>query len=477
MFRKKTNQKSSDASKSGIQEQPDALKKKTVVASSEAAAISIIIHVLLIVFAGSVVAIKYILKPPAEFEGKNIDRPKLERRELQMPTKVKNLQQKSSRPRVTSRMAVATKQSFSLPDMSNLDIGFDRSGRSVGGMGMTGNLGFGISGINFFGAKSKGEKVVFVLDASKAMMEDSKGGYNTYKFAKDRVGQMIDRMSSATLFNVMVYTGYKGRSSTVMFRNTLVPATPENRAAIKEWLAPLNSDVNNLENLKDLPRPYNGDGRKYDTGVTRLPDFIGPIQAAMEQKADNIFILCKGWGEMRMSEEDAFTLRGAEPGDRDTDPEELAEKRALKEESDAKARQILEEENRARAAKGEPPKVISNWRSYVTDELRLPYPNWGSFIVNFSLEELLAHLEAVYSVNYKEDGLKKPAIHIVKLIAADGIGVDPAEGRKDQDAATQRFNNLKRLAKEFRGEFELLRGAQTVEDLLKQNNLGAESGF
>ncbi|HKL22531.1 MAG TPA: hypothetical protein VJ904_12045, partial [Tichowtungia sp.] len=144
MFSKKKNQKTADASKSGPHGQPDVLKKKTVVASSEAAAISIIIHVLLIIFAGSVVAVRYYLKPDAAFEGENIDRPKLERRQLQMPTKVKNLQKKSSRPKVTSRMAVPTKQSFSLPDMSNMDLGFDRSGnRGVGGMGMAGGLGFG----------------------------------------------------------------------------------------------------------------------------------------------------------------------------------------------------------------------------------------------------------------------------------------------------------------------------------------------
>ena len=463
--------------KKKTQDSPDALKKKTLVCSSEAAAISIGIHVLLLIFAGSWVAIKYVQDKNNEFQGENIERRKLERRQLVLPTKVKNLQKKSSRPKVTSRMAVASKQTFSLPEMSNLDIGFDRSGRSVGGMGMTGGLGFGIAGVNFFGAKSKGEKVVFVLDASTAMMDDAKGGYLTYKFAKDRIGQMIDRMNSATLFNVMVYTSRKGKTQTAMFSQALVPATPENRSKINEWLAPLNDDVKHLENLNDLPGKYNGDGRKYDTGVTRLPEFIEPVQAAMEQKADNIFILCKGWGDMRMSNEDALTLRDAAPEDRDRDPKEVAEKRRIASESQAEAKRILAEENQAREAKGLPPKVVPDMRSYIKS-LGLPYPSWGSFQVHFNLEELLDHLEKVYEVNYKEEGLDKPRIHIVKLIAADGSGVDPVEGDRGKkvEAATQRFNWLRRVAKEFRGEFELLRGAKTMEDLVQQNNFGPEPG-
>jgi len=460
VFRKKKTQESS----------PDALKKKTLVCSSEAAAISIGIHVLLLIFAGSWVAIKYVQDKNNEFQGENIARRKLERRQLVLPTKVKNLQKKSSRPKVTSRMAVNTKQTFSLPEMSNLDIGFDRSGRSVGGMGMTGGLGFGIAGIDFFGAKSKGEKVVFILDASEQMMVDEKGGFNTYKFAKERVLQMIDRMSSATLFNMMVYVDNNMSCRTTMFSKELVPATPANRSAVQQWLAPLNTDPRNVSNYRDLPGRYNGSAFKYESVVRKPTEFVLPVQAAMEQKADNIFILCKGWGSMRIPKADAMELRGETEGS-GLSPEKVDENR----ESRKKAEQMLEEENKKREAEGLPPRIVANMRDYI-EEKGLPYNSSGAFMGEYTFDELMDHMEAVYEMHYKSDDLKRPRIHIVKLIAADGTGVDQEEKRKDQEKATDRFNNLKRFAKEFRGEFELLRGAKTIEDILQQNRFESEPG-
>ena len=291
MFNKKSKKSESTGS-------ADVLKKKTLVCSSEAAAISIGIHILLLVFAGSIVAIKYVQKRDAAFTGENISRPKLERRQLEMPVKVQNLQRKSSRPKVTSRMASVSQTSFSLPDMAGLgDIGgsFDRSGsgeRSLSSMGAAGSLGFGISGVNFFGAKSTGEKMVFIIDASKSMLEDRKGGYFTYIFAKNRIMEMIDGMSSATLFNVMAYA----RERVVMFKNELVPATPANREAFKKWFAPLNSSPENVANLNDLGNFYQA--RLYEDSEidNDLQDWVLPVQAAMEQKADNIFVLCGGYG-------------------------------------------------------------------------------------------------------------------------------------------------------------------------------------
>ncbi|HKL20972.1 MAG TPA: hypothetical protein VJ904_04155, partial [Tichowtungia sp.] len=182
--------------------------------------------------------------------------------------------------------------------------------------------------------------------------------------------------------------------------------------------------------------------------------------AAMEQKADNIFILCKGWGDMRMATEDAKTLRDLEPGGGgEMDPEERARKEAIAEESNREARRILEEDNAKRKAKGLPPRVISNWRSYVKS-LGLPWPNWGSFIVRFKPEELLDHLEKVYEVHYEPEDLKEPSINFVVLVNEDANS-DPSE------------NQLKKIAKEFRGSVGIFRGSKTPQELLKQ--MGEES--
>jgi len=471
MFTKKQSQ---SLDSSGV------LKKKTLVCSSEAAAISIGIHALLIIFAGSIVAIKYVQKRDAAFAGENIARPKLERRELQMPVKVQNLQKKSSRPKVTSRMASVSQASFSLPDMMGMgDIGggFDRSGsgdRSLSSMGSSGSLGFGISGINFFGAKSKGEKIVFVIDAQKVMMEDHKGGYFTYKFAKDRLGQMIDSMRSATLFNVMVFD----RNETVMFSSKLVPANPANRAALKKWIAPLNTDPHNVENLDDLPGRYDAPKDYDDDRIKDLYAWIRPVQAAMEQKADNIFVLCSGYSWQRANDDVLLEMYGVANESewqlsKGWDAERIAKYHRHNQELIDRAKQLVEEENRQRRADGKPPKIVQNWTHYVATDLDWDW--WGDkptmqktyHPYGVDASWIIDYLETVYEYNYLPKKLKKPAIHVVKLIASDG---NPIEyGSDGGDRYTFHYTQLKKIPKAFGGRMELLRGADSVEDLIKNN--------
>lgn len=473
MFKKKRNSNDSAG----------ALKKKALVCSTEAAAISIGIHILLIVFAGSIVAIKYVQKRDASFSGENIARPKLERRQLQMPVKVQNLQKKSSRPKVTSRMASVSQASFALPDAMGMGMGadlgggFDRAGggeRSLSSMGAAGSLGFGTSGVNFFGAKSKGEKMVFIIDADKRMVEDRRGGYFTYKFAKDRLNEMIDGMRSATLFNVMVFV----RDSSVMFSPKLVPATPENRVALKKWLAPLNSTPSVVGSIKNLPGRYNPPRQYEESELSRMYYWVRPIQAAMEQKADNIFVLCSGYGHQVPPEAEIMKRRDIESKaewqeSRGWNAERIAKYDRERQEWLAKARQKLAAENAARKAAGQPPKFVADWWYYMRHEQKWDVPSdkpdlWREYArFGYTPDELTDHFDAVYTFNYVPQKLSKPSLHIVKLIASDGSSIDPPGG----DSQTTFFNYLKRIPKEFSGRFETLQGAGTVEDLLKNNDL------
>jgi hypothetical protein len=475
MFKKKQTESDNSAG---------ALKKKTLVCSTEAAAISIGIHVVLILLAGSIVAIRYVQKRDASFAGENVNRPKLERRQLQMPVKVKNLQKKSRRPQITTRMASVSQSSFSLPDMMGMgdlgSAGFDRSGggeRSLSSMGSAGSLGFGVSGVNFFGARSKGEKMVFILEADKLMVEDRRGGYFTYKFAKDRLLEMIDGMSSATLFNVMVYV----RDSSVMFQPRLVPATPENREAIKKWLAPLNSTPSVVGRIDNLPGAYRPPRTYENTKIDRMYNWVRPVQAAMEQKADNIFVLCSGYSWQRVPDETIMRIFDIESEaewleSRGWSQERIAKFDRERQEWLAKARQALAKENQARQAKGMPPKFVADtqWMYYMREELRWDVPDdkprlWE--LVDYGVykpEWIIEHFERVYEFNYIPEKLSKPAIHIVKLIASDGTPIDPPG-----DAGRAHYYvSLKKVARAFGGRFEHLQGAKTIEDLLKNNDLG-----
>ncbi len=461
-----------------------ALKKKALVCSSEAAAISIGIHVLLVLFAGSIVAIKYVQKRDAAFAGENISRPKLERRQLQMPVKVQNLQKKSSRPKVTSRMASVSKSGFSLPDMMGMgDIagGFDRSGggeRSLSSMGAAGSLGFGVAGVNFFGAKSKGEKIIFIVSANREMMLDERGGYFTYNYAKDRLGQMIDGLSSATLFNVMFYSG----STTVMFRSKLVAANSENRADVKAWYARVNDTPSNVGNLSGMSIVYTPRNNYEDAPASAdAKNWVKAIQAALEQVPDNIFLLGAGYGIQYLSRGGMEKVYGVDMSKeaeaawlkkRGWDEIRLAELTVKAKAINKRFEETLARENEERKKKGLPPRILGNLgtiNQYKRDNniqgISSVPPRYDTAMGGNKITADLAidNFRAIIDFNYKPKKLDDPKIHIVKLIASDG------RVQEKYDPQGNLLRSLKKIPNEFRGKFELLRGAKSMENIMQFN--------
>ena len=328
--------------------------------------------------------------------------------------------------------------------------------KSFSGGGMPGNLSIGVAGVNFFGTRSEGEQIVFILAASKQMMEDAKGGYTTYKFAKDKIHSLVDAMPSATLFNVIIYSD----SNIDMFRPQLVPATQANRNALKEWLAPINSDPYNVGKVAskyNSPvsyQSYIGSGARY---------WLKAVQAAMEQTADSIFVLCAGFGRYSAAApRSEGRTSAAEP-----DPKQMAEYRAKLAEMNEKAQKAFSAENAARAAKGLPPKIVYDWNNYMTQELHLVRPTppsspggggGGGGGVTRTPEELVQdHMDAVWSYQYTSRQLAARQVNFVYLIA--------------KDASTQReyedITALRHTADAFRGDFEFLRGSKTMRNLLQ----------
>lgn len=423
------------------------LKRKMTTCSIEAAVLSVAIHLMIFFFGGSAVLWSAIIKPSAEFKGARVDRVELEKRPEPLPVNIQRLQRKLPPPKV-NRMVSTSLRPRPIQSHPSFEFGFNRAGSTLRAMSLRrsavpAKLDIGVSGVNFFGARSKGEKLIFILDASKQMMEDKKGGYTTYKFAKDEIHQMVDAMPSATLFNVMVYSG----RNIALFRPQVVPATPENRAALNEWLAPINSD------------PYNAGrvAREYRPPVT-YPSYLGAraqfwlkaVQAAMEQRADAIFVLCGGFGRYEVPLSDDGSARVP-------DPEKMAEYREKLAKVRAKAQERFDAENAARAKKGLPPKIVYDWNRYMRDELHLTMPAYPvpSSPRRGPLGLVLGHMDAVCEVQYVAENIKLPRVNFVYLVAKDS-------GLQREYDDTVMLNHI---ADEFRGSFKLLRGSETMKNL------------
>ena len=109
-----------------------------------------------------------------------------------------------------------------------------------------------MSDISVFGLKTRAERVLFVVDASRMMVTDSKGGLKSmvtdakgglggYKFIKDEITDMVGNLSAGTLFNVILADGF----ITKFMKPQLVPAGQKVHQELIQWIAPINSNARN----------------------------------------------------------------------------------------------------------------------------------------------------------------------------------------------------------------------------------------
>lgn len=319
-------------------------------AKSSAAMVSLGIHAVLIMVALSFVAVTVIQKDEKQFVAKQVKRPKQKLKKLQVPVKVKKNKPK---PKLRKRIVVKNVQrktpEFKMPEITGVKGGMGNMGGDGAGME---SIGFTMPEMNFFGAKAKGDKVVFVVHFGPATIsektEKSADGkkketiYTPFSrmtglTIRNRLEDLVDSLPEYTLFNVAAY--FAG-DNWVMEPNMQL-ATPENKQKVKDWMEPVNPLEGDYKHCFDIGK---GAAQKavskayasYPTRVDNLPSHAtawafpynvpkeleqkyapdapggfkhwgrGVVWAILEQKPDTIFVLTTnyidGWG---VSEDDA----------------------------------------------------------------------------------------------------------------------------------------------------------------------------
>ena len=178
-------------------------------AKSSAALVSLAVHAVLIIGALSFVAVTVIQKPDVDFEAKQVSRPKMKLRKLQVPVKE---QKKTQAPKLRKQI-VATPKLNKIPDIKMPEIVGVKGGlgSSGGGLGGAASLGFSMPEIDMFGIRGKGEKVFILLDASDEMMYDEMGGIPAYTIIKNELIKVLGGLPPTTLFNVSVFASMHRR--------------------------------------------------------------------------------------------------------------------------------------------------------------------------------------------------------------------------------------------------------------------------
>jgi hypothetical protein len=194
-------------------------------------------------------------------------------------------------------MLSAKPSDFALPEIKSnpkvVKTSFQPKFKEVTGTGLgvglgtgygVGGFGMGVSAFNFFGIRGRGDKIAILVDVSVSMVEEKAGGPAGYERVKRRIEQVVDALSDAALFNLIVF----GDASSALEKE-LVIGSKANKTKAKEFIRPFNTPGNwGLSNGNLKPAAI---GLQPAGGTTRL-DLA--LTAAFEQGADTILIISDG---------------------------------------------------------------------------------------------------------------------------------------------------------------------------------------
>ncbi len=332
-------------------------------AKSSAAIISLAIHAIFLVVALTFVAVTVIKKEETKWEAKQVTRPKMTLKRLQVPVNVKK---QAPKPKIRKRIVVKPRVNQNMPDIRMPEVSGVKGGlgnAGGGGFGASGSVGFTMPEINIFGVKGKGEKIILVLDASADMMEDKRGGIPAYTIIKQELVRIVEELPPTALFNVLVFDW----NNVAMAFPSLVPASDANAAQLKSWLMPLNGSVeqgfSGQVGLQTLGKGGSMYGDRNDlfigpfkhvkqvggSGKADVRQWFWPAMLAQKLQADSIFILTDDWDIQRVG----TTTAGMSREEWDKTAAGIRWKEKYRE-----GLKLLDEENAKRRAAGKDIKVL-----------------------------------------------------------------------------------------------------------------------
>jgi|UniRef100_UPI00378427B5 hypothetical protein len=285
--------------------------------------------------------------------------------------------------------------------------------------------------VNFFGIKSKGRRIAFLIEAERYMLTDPKGGIPAYEIVKQEIASMIGKFDVSTAYNVLMFDHFHLSA----FSEKLVPATTSNIEKVRDWLYPVNREFEKI-GLAAINYPALKAAQEIEPIRSRLlQGYMLAIQYALESDVDTVFIITSGWRHMaryETKEELAEYLKDM----RWTEKNEKEWVAAV-----GKAQTWLKEENDKRKAKGIPQRVIRSIHE-VVNELNInvrhkPGPNIEA---EEREKQVINAIRAIYSSQNKT----KPQINFVLFVGKDEKTV-PMQAHFEEIASRARGGKVRIL--------------------------------
>ena len=447
---------------------PAELKKKMNPMLMKVIGASVLVHILGAFIAGVVTIATIVIQDDAQFElppSVVEEEPPREVKVVIRPeqAKVPQTQRLSMRP--VANIAVADVD-VNLPDMDqsftvSAGLGGVGGGRLLGGT--RGSIGMGISDISVFGLKTRAERILFVIDTNRRMVTDKKGGLDSYRVIKDEISDMVGNLSAGSLFNVMLTDIRRIK----LFKPRLVPSGAEVHQELIKWISTVNDDATRpgLEGVYDSFVPLLkalsesemqaavswNNGHNHTAFMTQL---------VIEQSADAIFMITgdhRGFGQVVAPPGEAQLLAWEELRSAAAYQEQAAA--FYREEPEMKRRiaNELAKINKARAARGEPPRVLARKSNDVrgqANELGLkwknPHPGGGPGHTDIDPRRVEKHFTEVIEKLYISRGQQPPSLNVILFLAGDEVYEKSWE------------DELKSYVRFFEGRSRIIRGKNEI---------------
>lgn len=260
--------------------------------------------------------------------------------------------------------------------------------------------------VNFFGIKSKGRRIAFLIEAERYMLTDPKGGIPAYQIVKEEIASMIGKFGVSTAFNVLMFDHFHLSA----FSEKLVPGTTANVNAMKDWLYPVNREFEKIGLAAMKYPPLKAAQEIEPIRKNLLQGYMLAIQYALESDVDTVFIITSGWRHMARWE----TKEEYEKYLKDVRWTERDEKAWL--EAVAKAQAWLKEENEKRKAKGIPQRVIRSIGEIVAEMgIKVRHKPGPNIDAEEREKQVINAIRAIYS----SQGKTKPQINFVLFVGKD----------------------------------------------------------
>ena len=340
-----------------------------------------------------------------------------------------------------------------------------------------------MSEVNVFGLKSKSERILFIIDSSRRMLTDEKGGLNSYKVIKDKVTELISNLAPGTLFNVIL-AGDQNKS--LLFQPKLVSAGMENQVKLINWFASINVDANKVgighlgAEKRVLTSFADSDivdyGLMIDAWIWQHNQSAYLSQLALEMNADSIFHICSqhngfhGTHRLANEREQAHNQKDRDRITQSSRWKKLmaayeAEVPIMQKRIDAE----LAKQNAARKKKGLPPRVLrSTGVRAAAEELGFewnnPKPHLSEFGANIKsaypikASELKRHFGQVVRELYTKKKKRIPSFHILLLLAGDS------------EISTAQEKQVEEFTRTFKGKLRIVKGLNEIKTAAKEKN-------